>query len=191
MSVFLFWNIQWDGREQKVGFAEQQLRLRHTGLNRVRRPVGGLLFWVDRCYRPNRPNRPNRLNRFNLLDGMWGSWWGWGWGCESDEPWRGSVPGNSVRYTPIDTHPYSHARATTPYSPLFPNRLSLFLTNPLFVNFPSRQSKHSSVEPALFWMSYGKKRNKIKYVGIKFGNNTKLFYLCGNFSLIVEGCKKP
>ena len=116
----------------------------------------------------------------------------WVWmECEGDEPWRGSVPGNSVRYTPIDTHPCSHARATTPYSPLFPNRLILFLTNPLFVNFPSRQSKHSSVEPALFCMSHGKKRNKIKYVGIKFGNNTKLFYLCGNFSLIVEGCKKP
>ena len=38
--------VGWDGRESKVGFAEQQLRLWHTGLNRVRRPVGGLLFWV-------------------------------------------------------------------------------------------------------------------------------------------------
>ena len=46
MSVFLFCNIQWDGREQKVGFTEQQLRLWHTGLNRVRRQVGGLPFWV-------------------------------------------------------------------------------------------------------------------------------------------------
>ena len=88
-------------------------------------------------------------------------------------------------------HTHAPTRATTPYSPLFPNRISLFLTNPLFVNFPSRQSKHPAVELVLFWMSYAKKRNKIKYVGIKFGNNTKLFYLCGNFSLIVEGCKKP
>ena len=35
-----------DGSEPKVGSAEQQLRLWHTGLNRVRRPVGGLPFWV-------------------------------------------------------------------------------------------------------------------------------------------------
>ena len=119
------------------------------------------------------------------VDGMWGRW-------VLERVGSGQFRSiHTHRYTPIDTHSCSHARATTPYSPLFPNRISLFLTNPLFVNFPSRQSKHSSVEPALFCMSHGKKRNKIKYVGIKFGNNTKLFYLCGNFSLIVEGCKKP
>ena len=38
--------VGWDGREQKVGSAEQQLRLWHTGHYRVRRAVGGLLFWV-------------------------------------------------------------------------------------------------------------------------------------------------
>ena len=41
-----FWGAWWDGREQKVGFAEQQLRLWHTGLNRVRRQVGELPFCV-------------------------------------------------------------------------------------------------------------------------------------------------
>ena len=38
--------VGWDGREQKVGSAEQQLRLWHIGLYRVRRPVGELPFWV-------------------------------------------------------------------------------------------------------------------------------------------------
>ena len=38
--------VRWDGREQIVGFAEQQLWLWHTRLNLIRRPVGGLLFWV-------------------------------------------------------------------------------------------------------------------------------------------------
>ena len=116
--------------------------------------------------------------------------WLWGLGCGWNVRAM-SLGDGRFRAIPFDTHPWPHALATTPYSPLFPNRLSLFLTNPLFVNFPSRQSKHPSIELVLFWMSHGKKRNKIKYVGIKFGNNTKLFYLCGNFSLIVEGCKKP
>ena len=40
-----WWGL-WDGRKQKEGFAEKELRLLQTGQYRVRRPVGELPFWV-------------------------------------------------------------------------------------------------------------------------------------------------